>query len=118
MNPFLSTATGLPARRSTLDQMVQQSTALLMTSIGALILLLALLILFHENATATEGYKLRTLEHQRSSLLLEQEIVNMQVAQQQAIETLQKDKRITSMLTLNKAGYIQADQSVAFQPAN
>ncbi len=87
-----------------------------MVSIGSLILLLALLILFHENATATEGYKLRSLEHQRSALLLEQEVVNMQVAQQQAIETLQKDDRIASMPQLRNAGYIQDDQSVAYRP--
>jgi len=91
---------------------------LLLVSIGGLILLLALLILFHENANATEGYKLRTLEHQRSALLLEQEVVNMQVAQQQAIETLQNDTRIVGMLSTYKAGYIQGNNSVAYQPVN
>ncbi len=112
--------TSVPAslRRSTLGQMVEQSTMLLLVSIGTLILMLALMILFHENANATTGYKLRSLEHQRSALLLEQEVVNMQVAQKQAIETLQGDTRIAQMIPLRNAGYIQADQSVAFQPLN
>lgn len=98
--------------------MVEQSTMLLMVSIGSLIFLLALLILFHENANATKGYKLRSLEHQRSALLLEEEVVNMQVAQQQAIETLQNDARIQQMIAVRSAGYIQPDQTVAMQPAN
>lgn len=106
------------SRRSTLGQMVEQSTVLLMVSIGSLILLLALLILFHENANATKGYTLRSLEHQRSALLLEEEIVNMQVAQQQAIETLQNDPRIVGMIAVRTAGYIQADQTVALRPAD
>ena len=98
--------------------MVEQSTMLLMVSIGSLIFLLALLILFHENANATKGYKLRSLEHQRSALLLEEEVVNMQVAQQQAIETLQNDARIQGMIAVRSAGYIQPDQTVAMQPLN
>jgi hypothetical protein len=64
--------------------MVSQSTALLMICIGALILVLALLILFHENANATKGYNLRKLESQRSLLLLKQEVLNMQIAEAQA----------------------------------
>ena len=91
---------------------------LLMVSIGSLIFLLALLILFHENANATKGYKLRSLEHQRSALLLEEEVVNMQVAQQQAIETLQNDARIQGMIAVRSAGYIQPDSTVAMQPLN
>lgn len=111
-------ATVLSVRRSTLGQMVEQSTMLLMVSIGSLILLLALLILFHENATATKGYKLRSLEHQRSSLLLEEEVVNMQVAQQQAIETLQNDESIAKMIAVRNAGYITPEAKVAYQPVN
>ena len=70
-----------------------------MVSIGSLILILALLILFHENANATKGYRLRTLEHERSQLHLEQEVLQMQIAQEQALEKLQADAKVQAMVT-------------------
>ena len=101
-------------RRATLGRMVTQSTALLMICIGTLILTLALLILFHENANATKGYNLRKLENQRSILLLEQEVLNMQIAQSQALEHLQQDPVIQAMVPTNKLKYIQQNPAVAF----
>ena len=103
-------------RRATLGRMVTQSTALLMICIGTLILLLALLILFHENANATKGYNLRKLENQRSILLLEQEVLNMQIAESQALEHLQQDPGIQAMIPVNKLKYIQQNPAVAFVP--
>jgi hypothetical protein len=93
-------------RRSSLGRMMQQSTMLLMLSIGSLILLLALIILFHENANATEGYRLRTLERERNQLHLEREVLNMQIAEAQSLENLSKDSRISIMLTPKKPTYI------------
>jgi hypothetical protein len=80
-----------------------------MVAIGALILLLALLILFHENANATKGYRLRTLQHQRAELMLEEEVLKMQVAQEQALEKLQNDKRIQSMQPVKNPVYLNAN---------
>ncbi len=94
--------------------MVTQSTALLMVCIGTLILGLALLILFHENANATKGYNLRKLENQRSLLLLEQEVLNMQIAEAQTFEHLQQDHVIQAMIPVNKLKYIQQNPTVAF----
>ncbi len=88
---------------------MDQSTVLLMVAIGALILLLALLILFHENANATTGYQLRTLERQRSQLLLSEEVQNMQIAQQQAIEQLQQDPRIQQMIPVKAPQYVKGN---------
>jgi hypothetical protein len=88
---------GAVTSRSSLGKLVDESTVLLMVAIGSLILILALLILFHENANATKGYRLRTLERQRSQLLLEDEVLNMQIAQQQSLETLQNDPVVQSM---------------------
>ena len=79
---------------------------LLMVAIGSLILILALLILFHENANATKGYRLRTLEHERSQLLLEEEVLKMEIAQEQALENLQNNKRIQAMPQAKKVKYI------------
>lgn len=100
-------------RRSTLAELVDQSTILLMVVIGALILMLALLILFHENANATKGYRLRNLEYQRTQLLLEQEIQQMQVAEHQAIEKLQNDTKIQTMITAKNPTYVTGVASVA-----
>lgn len=105
--PLLPLPPPVLSRRSTLAQMVQQSTVLLMVCIGSLILILALLILFHENANATRGYRLRTLEYERSQLLLEHEVVKMQVAQEQALERLQEDKRIQAMVTIKSVRYAE-----------
>lgn len=86
-----------------------------MTCIGTLILVLALLILFHENATATKGYQLRGLQKERSMLLLEQEILNMQIAESQSLQHLQEDPQIQAMLTPRNARYLQAGSTVAYQ---
>ena len=110
---FLPSASDMP-RRASLGRLVTQSTALLMACIGTLILLLALLILFHENANATKGYNLRKLENQRSLLLLEQEVLNMQTAEAQALEHLQQDAMIQAMIPMNKLKYIQQTPAVAF----
>ncbi len=109
--PFFSSS-DMP-RRASLGRLVSQSTALLMVCIGTLILGLALLILFHENANATKGYNLRKLENQRSILLLQQEVLNMQKAEAQALEHLQQDPVIAAMVPAAKLKYTQHDPVVA-----
>lgn len=100
-------------RRSSLGKLIDQSTVLLMVCIGSLILLLALMILFHENANATKGYRLRTLEHERSQLLLEEEVQKMQVAQEQSLETLQNDPKIQAMIQTQKKTYVVGEREMA-----
>lgn len=85
---------------------------LLLVVIGTLIILLALLILFHHNLNATKGYKLRTLERARSQLLLEQEVLNMQIAKSQSLEMLQNDPVVLGMEKPKNPKYIQADPSL------
>ncbi len=98
-------------RKASLGRLVSQSTALLMTCIGALILVLALLILFHENANATKGYSLRRLETERSVLLLEQEVLNMQIAEAQALDHLKDDPQITKMIPYANPRYVQEESA-------
>lgn len=100
-------------RRSSLGKLVDQSTVLLMVAIGSLILLLALMILFHENANATKGYRLRTLEQERAQLLLEEEVLKMQIAQEQALERLQNDPRVQAMQPAKTPVYMNGELSVA-----
>ena len=86
-----------------------------MVAIGSLILILALMILFHENANATKGYRLRTLEYERSQLLLEEEVLKMQIAEEQALETLQNDPKIQAMRPPKQTVYVRAEQAVAVE---
>ena len=98
-------------KRSSLGRMVNQSTVLLMISIGSLILILALLILFHQNSNATKGYQLRTLERERSQLLLEEEVLNMQVATAQAMEKIESDRQIQTMIPVRYPLYTRGEQN-------
>ena len=102
-------------KRSSLGHLVNQSTVLLMVAIGSLILILALLILFHENATATKGYRLRSLERERSYLLVEQEILNMRNAQAQALQKLSNELQITTMVPVRKPRFTDEDPAVALE---
>jgi len=94
-------------KRLSLGRMVNQSTMLLMISIGSLILILALLILFHENSNATKGYDLRKLEADRSAAYLEQEVLNMQIAEAQALIHLRDDPQITGMIPTQNQRYVK-----------
>jgi len=102
-------------KHSSLGRLVNQSTVLLMVTIGSIILVLALLILFHQNANATRGYMLRTLEMERSRLLLEEEVLKMKVAQAQALNQLEDEPRIQTMLPIKNPLYSEGDETIAIQ---
>lgn len=86
---------------------------MLLVVVGTLIVLLALLILLHHNLNATKGYKLRTLERARSQLILQQEVLNMQIAKSQSLETLKNDPIVQNMLKPKNPKYIQTDSTYA-----
>ncbi len=109
---FAPPSSSVPHRLS-LGRLVNQSTVLLMVSIGSLILLLALLILFHQNANATKGYQLRTLERERSRLLLDEEVLKMQIAESQALKQLENDKIIQAMVLVSRTQYTNQETTVA-----
>lgn len=91
---------------------MNQSTMLLMVAIGSIILVLALLILFHQNSNATKGYLLRNLERERSQLLLEEEVLNMQVAKAQAMEKIEADHQTQAMIPEKNPEYIQNSEGL------
>lgn len=97
----------LSPRRNSLGRMMSSSTVLLLFVIGTLIIVLALLILFHHNLNATKGYKLRSLEHARGQLLLEQEVLNMQIATSQSLDALQNDPQVQAMLRPKSPKFLQ-----------
>ena len=84
-----------------------------MVTIGSLIFLLALLILFHQNANATKGYQLRTLERERSRLLLDEEVLKMQIAESQALKHLESDTLIQAMIPTGRIRYTDRESTVA-----
>ena len=100
-------------RRSSLGRLMNSGTVLLLFTIGSLIVILALLILFHHNMNATKGYKLRSLEYGRTQLLLEQEVLNMEIAKAQALNTLEQDGQVQAMLKVTKPKYVQVENSIA-----
>ncbi len=85
---------------------------LLLCTIGTLIIILALLILFHHNFNATKGYRLRSLEHVRNQLLLQQEVLNMEISRAQALATLQGDSQLKTMVKPKNFTYVQGEASV------
>ncbi|MBP9773520.1 MAG: hypothetical protein KBD00_02715 [Candidatus Peribacteraceae bacterium] len=92
---------------------MMSSTALLLFTIGALIVILALLILFHHNLNATKGYKLRSLEFVRNQLLIQQETLNTDIAKSQALATFQTDPKIQAMAPLKNQKYVKSEVPIA-----
>ncbi len=105
----------MSVRRNSLGRLMMSSTMLLLGTIGTLIIVLALLILFHHNFNATKGYKLRSLEHVRDQLLLQQEVLNMEIAKAQALNTLEKDAQVQAMIKPRQSQqkYVQGEPSIA-----
>ncbi len=99
-------------RRSSLGAMVNQSTVLLMFTIGSIILVLAILILFHQNTNATKGYQLRNLERERSQLLVDEEVLNMQVAKAQAMEKIEADRQTQTMIPVKNPQYTEKKENL------
>lgn len=89
---------------------MSSSTVLLIAVIGTLIIVLALLILFHHNLNATKGYRLRSLERARAELLHEQEVLNMEIAKSQSLDTLSSDPQVQAMLKTKNAKYIHSEE--------
>lgn len=106
---------GRPAapRRYSLGRLMNSSTLLLLVVIATLIVVLALLILFHHNLNATKGYKLRSLEHIRTELLLEQEVLNMEIAKSQSLEAIQTDPQLQVMIKPVKPKYVRGEEPIA-----
>lgn len=92
-------------RRTSLSKTVEQGALLLMTTIGVLIVILALLILFHQNANATKGYLLRTLERDRTQLLRDEEMLNLELAKEQSLEKIEHSEKVQVMVEPKKIQY-------------
>lgn len=105
----------LPHRKPSLDRLISWSTATLLTVTAGLIILLAILILLHQNYNATKGYRLRTLERGRTQLLLSLEQINTMIAEVQSLTSLQRDTQILGMVKVTKPQYLRGETVVAQQ---
>ncbi len=116
---IVNVAAALPisVRRNSLGRLMTSSTMLLLCTIGTLIIVLALLILFHHNFNATKGYRLRSLEYIRNQLLLQQEVLNMETARAQALATLERDPGVRMMVKTKKPKYVQGEPAIASKNA-
>lgn len=94
-----------PKKRTSFSKTIDQGAILLMSAIGILIVILAFLILFHQNANATKGYILRTLERDRTELLREQELINMKLAAEQALDTISESSVAKKMINPREVQY-------------
>jgi hypothetical protein len=103
----------LPRRQASLSRLISWSSASLLIVTGVLIILLAVVILVYENASATRGYRLRTLERERTQLLLSQEIINMEIAEQQSLMNLASDPQILGMEESRRAQFVKPIPAVA-----
>lgn len=83
------------------------TTNLIRITIGVCILLLAVLILIHQNINATNGYLFRSLERDRSSLLREEEIIKNELAQEQSLEQLENSATIEQMVKPQTVQYVK-----------
>lgn len=109
----LAISSSQTTRRSSLGRLVDQSTMLLMAAIGALIIVLAMLILFHQNANATKGYMLRTLNKERSRLQLQEEVLKLELTEEQSLESIESDAQIKAMIEAKNLSYTDGYNPVA-----
>ena len=91
---------------------------LLLVVIGTLIVVLAFLILFHHNLNATKGYRLRSLEVVRTQLMLQQELLNMQIASAQSLAGIEQDPLVQAMAKPQKMVYAADARPVAVSAAD
>ncbi len=102
-----------PVRPRPLSQRVDTSIQSLLFALVALLALVSLVYLAHANRNATKGYALKNMELRRSALVTENEVWDMQIARAQALENIQKDPKVLSMIRAEKPQFIRGDSAIA-----
>ena len=100
-------------RSKTLSHKVEVGINALLFVIITLVALIFLAYLANANRNATKGYALKNLELKRSNLLTENEVWDMEIAKVQALENIQKDPKIQTMVKANEPMYVRGDTSIA-----
>lgn len=100
-------------RKRTLSQRVEVGMASLLFTTIILLSIISLVYLAHANRNATKGYALKNLELRRSRLLTENEVWDMQIARVKALDNIQSDPKVLSMLKADKPMFIRGDSAIA-----
>lgn len=100
-------------RKNTLSQKVEVGVNALVFVIIALVALVSLLYLANANRNATKGYALKTLEMERTRLITENEIWDMEIARVQALNNIQNDNNVRYMVKADAPMYVRGDTAIA-----
>lgn len=100
-------------RKDPLSHKVEVGVNSLVFVIIALVAIISLVYLANSNRNATKGYALKNLEIERSQLLTENEIWNMEIARVQALANIQNDPKVKSMVKTDTPMFIRGDTAIA-----
>ncbi len=100
-------------RKQTLSHKVEVGMQSLIFVTITLVTIISLAFLANANRNATKGYALKTLELERSRLLTETEVWNMQIAKVQSLTSLKNDPAIQRMVRVNQPKFVRGDTAIA-----
>lgn len=100
-------------RKRTLSQKIEFGVTSLTFFTIVLIAIISLVYLAHANRNATKGYALKSLEIQRSQLLTENEVWDMQIAQVKSLQALENDPKIKTMVKADQPMFVRGDTAIA-----
>jgi hypothetical protein len=100
-------------RKDTLSHKVEVGVNALVFVIIALVVVISLIYLANSNRNATKGYALKNLELQRTHLLTENEVWDMEIARVQALANIQNDPKIKSMVKTDTPMFVRGDTAIA-----
>ena len=100
-------------RKNPLSHKVEVGINALVFIIIALVAFISLAYLANSNRNATKGYALKNLEIERTQLLTENEVWDMEIARVQALANIQNDPKIKSMVKTDTPLFIRGDTAIA-----
>lgn len=100
-------------RKDPLSHKVEVGVNALVFVIIALVAFISLAYLANANRNATKGYALKTLEIERSQLLTENEVWDMEIARVQALASIQNDPKVRTMVKTDAPMFMRGDTAIA-----
>jgi len=100
-------------RNRPLSHKVEVGINALLFVIIALVAMISLAYLANANHNATKGYALKNLELKRTNLVTQNEVLDMEIAKAQALENLQNDPKIKTMVKANEPMFVRGDTAIA-----
>ena len=110
---FISNNPTGKVRKEPLSHKVEVGVNALSFVIIVLVALISLAYLANSNRNATKGYALKNLELERSQLLTENEVWDMEIARVQALANIQSSPQIKSMVKADKPLFVRGDTAIA-----